>query len=105
NTQQLALTIIRNNSNFFFHILGTSFYRQIEDSRLQEYTEVWNQELVSENNVIYRGAYLAHSALKAIKVEAAQELDELVKSIVERDVAAAYLKGVHDADAVVIANV
>lgn len=104
NTQQLALTIVRKGDRFNFHLLGTSFYREIEDARLHDYIEVWDQEIVSENQSIYRGTFLAHVALKDLKRDGNGDLESIVKKIIERDIEAGYLKGVHDVDAVRIAR-
>jgi MoxR-like ATPase len=88
NTQPVELTIVPREGIPHFHITGTSFFERIEEELAFP-----DQELVSETADVYRAEYLAFTALhEDIRAAAATRYDE------------GYERGVHDADAVLIAE-
>lgn len=100
NKQALNLTIIRRDHKLFYHLIGTSFYKEIDAEELYQYRETWEQELVSENRQVYRAEYLAYQAyLESIKQAADWQYEVFINDRVERDFGAGYLKGVHNTDA------
>jgi MoxR-like ATPase len=103
NKQVLDLTIIRRNENLFFHLLGTSFYKQVAAESLYQHRAIWEQELISENTAVYRSEYLAYQTyLESLQQGSGWNYETFLNDRTERDYAAAYLKGVHNADAAVI---
>jgi hypothetical protein len=65
NKQVLDLSIVRKDEKLFFHLIGTSFYKEITAEALYQYHFLWEQELISENTAVYRGEYLAYDAYRA----------------------------------------
>lgn len=57
----LDLTIVPKNDGLSFHLTGTDYYETIDDARLNELREFWDQDLVSETPDIYRSEFLAVS--------------------------------------------
>ncbi len=88
NTQAIELTIVPREGHPHLHVTGTSFFEPIEDE-----LAFLDQELISETPQVYRGEYLAFNALHAnVREVAATRYDE------------GYERGVHDADATLIAE-
>ncbi|WEK35491.1 MAG: DNA repair ATPase [Candidatus Pseudobacter hemicellulosilyticus] len=103
NRQQLNLTIVRRNEVLFYHLIGTSFYKEVSSEELYKYRHLWEQELVSENAAVYRGEYLAYQAWQESRQQGAGWNSEaFINERVEKDYSAAYLKGVHNTDALLI---
>jgi MoxR-like ATPase len=103
NKQVLDLTIIRRNENLFFHLLGTSFYKQVSAESLYQHRAIWEQELISENAEIYRSEYLAYQTYQeSLQQNDSWNYETFLNDRTERDYAAAYLKGVHNTDAAII---
>lgn len=103
NKQVLDLTIVRRDDNLYFHLLGTSFYKQVSAESLYQHRAIWEQELISENSEVYRSEYLAYQAyLESLQHKEAWNYEAFMNDRTERDYAAAYLKGVHNTDAAVI---
>lgn len=101
--QVLDLTIIRKNEQLYYHLIGTSFYKQVTAEALYQHRTIWEQEIVSENNNVYRAEYLAYQAFQEHHRQGAGWNAELfINDKVERDYAAGYLKGVHNTDALFI---
>ncbi|HEX2061651.1 MAG TPA: DNA repair ATPase, partial [Thermoanaerobaculia bacterium] len=93
NTQAVELTIVPREGRPHLHVTGTGFFEPIEDAEFEKTRAFWEQELVSETADVYRGEYLAWTALHAdIREEAAKRYDE------------GYERGVHDHDAARIAE-
>jgi hypothetical protein len=65
NKQVLDLSIIRKDEKLFFHLIGTSFYKEVTAEALYQYRFIWEQELISENTSVYRCEYLAYQAYLA----------------------------------------
>lgn len=103
NKQVLDLTIVRRNENLYFHLLGTSFYKQVDADSLYQHRAIWEQELISENAQIYRSEYLAYQTyLESFQHNEQWSYETFLNDRTERDYAAAYLKGVHNTDAAII---
>jgi hypothetical protein len=103
NKQVLDLTIVRKNDKLYFHLLGTSFYKQVSAESLYQHRAIWEQELISENSAIYRSEYLAYQTyLESLQHNESWNYESFMNDRTERDYAAAYLKGVHNADAALI---
>ncbi len=113
NTQPLDLTIVRKDDEMFYHLTGTDFMHPVQDARLKDLRQVWEQELPSENGVVYRSEYLAYTMLKAsiegqiepVATLAAQSVDELtplVQQFMAPRYQEGYVKGVHDHDAAIL---
>ena len=113
NTQPLALTTVHKDKEMFYHLTGSDFYEQIVDPEFVETKPLWNQELVSENEEVYRAEYLAYKILMAaIMNQQGLSLVELTKKVninegvldLVRDFSSSlynegYDKGIHDHDA------
>jgi hypothetical protein len=103
NKQVLDLTIIRKNETLYFHLIGTSFYKQVAAESLYQHRAIWEQELISENAEIYRSEYLAYQTyLESLQHSEPWNQEAFLNDRTERDYAAAYLKGVHNIDAAAI---
>ncbi|PKV49384.1 dynein-related subfamily AAA family protein [Aquimarina sp. MAR_2010_214] len=117
NKQPLDLTIVYKDGSLNYHLTGTDFYQEIINETLLESKKYWDQELISENQEVYRASYLAfkifkhytHSTKDSIKSDlkslSDDELLELVKSESSKNYAEGYVKGVHDIDAFKILKV
>ena len=103
NNQELDLVIVYADGALKYHLTGTDFYQNIENETLLTSEEFWNQDYISENKIIYRGAYLAYKIFKkhkdAIVDHTDEELVELVQEESSTDYSEGYVKGVHDLDA------
>ena len=115
NVQALELTTILKEQSQYFHLAGTKFLERIEDERLAATTEVWQQDVVSENNSVYRGEYLSYLLYQQVlagelgSVKEFLELsDEDRVAVVQKFMAPrytdGYVKGVHDHDAALISR-
>ncbi|KOS07235.1 AAA family ATPase [Flavobacterium akiainvivens] len=110
NKQPLDLTIVFKEGALNYHLTGTDFYQQIKGSSLDSLQKYWSQSLVSENDAIYRGAYLAYKIFKNYGAGNLYNLtDEALEAIVKEETSKnyteGYVKGVHDADAFKILRV
>ncbi|MBX3239762.1 MAG: DNA repair ATPase [Chitinophagaceae bacterium] len=100
NKQLLSLTIVRRNEQLFYHLLGTSFYKEVQDEALYTYRHIWEQDLVSENAQVYRSEYLAYLTFRESRLHGTNwNADAFITERVEKDYGAGYLKAVHDFDA------
>lgn len=110
NKQPLDLTIVYREGVLNYHLTGTDFYQEIKGSSLDSLQKYWSQSLVSENELIYRGAYLAYKIFKNHGADNLYSLtDEALEGIVREETSKnyteGYVKGVHDADAFKILKV
>lgn len=112
NTQKLDVTTVLKGDDLFFHLTGTNFYEKIQDPTLEESRPVWDQNLISENQHVYRAEYLAFNVyidlvaasngiLNWTQLTEAQQLEE-VQRISAKRFNEGYIKGVHDQDALAI---
>ena len=112
NTQNLDLTLVQRDEDMYFHLTGTNFFEKLEDQELESTRSIWDQSLVSENKVIYRGEYLAYQIYQQAvhQKEGVEHLihlteKELLKHVQEHMASKfdeGYIKGVHDHDATLI---
>ena len=113
NRQELDLTLLPREDGMVFHLSGTDFYDEVEDPTFLATRPLWSQELLSENETVYRAEYLAFSILEAAEREeeglslqqlqraATQHKDllELVRAFASQRYEEGYERGLHDADA------
>src|SRR5690554_7741888 len=65
NNQSLSLTLLNRNGELFYHLTGTSCYQKVKNSEIRTYQDIWEQELISENNEVYRAEFLAYKTFLA----------------------------------------
>ncbi len=104
NNQEFTISIIAQDNQLLSHISGTDFYLPISNEQLYQYPQVWNQELISENESIYRGAYLAQSivqekGLPVVTKYSKAQLKTVIQNEINKRLNEGYVKGVHDEDA------
>lgn len=104
NKQPLDLTIVYKDGKLNYHLTGTDFYQELKDNALLASTKYWNQELVSENEEIYRSAFLAYKIFSmhspgSLYNLTDEDLQALVTEETSKNYTEGYVKGVHDADA------
>ncbi|TSE09730.1 DNA repair ATPase [Aquimarina algiphila] len=113
NKQPLDLTIVYRDGSLNYHLTGTDFYQEITNEILLKSKKYWDQELISENQEVYRAAYLAYKIFKhhnTVDLNALKSMDDegllaLIKSESSKNYAEGYVKGVHDIDAAKILKV
>lgn len=116
NTQPLDVTIINREGKMYVHLTGTSFFEEITNEEFLSTRSVWEQELPSENDELYRGEYLAYKMLIDIESwpkddkesifllcekndeSADKELSERVLSFMGPRYSEGYVKGVNNID-------
>ncbi|MDP0500088.1 MAG: DNA repair ATPase [Verrucomicrobiota bacterium JB022] len=67
NQQELNLTTVRREGDFYYHLTGTQFFQRIVDEELNALRPVWDMELPSESDTVYRAEFLAYAALQALE--------------------------------------
>ncbi len=113
NTQPLGLTMVNRGDEMFFHLSGTGFYEKVKNEAFYAYKKYWSQSIVSENDDVYRGEYLAYKVLtdqfrngdlddEKLKKIRTKEIEEIVRNYMATRYSEAYVKGIHDYDATVI---
>ncbi len=107
NKQVLDLTIIYKNDTLMYHLTGTDFYEKVSNPILLDSKKYWNQELISENEHVYRAAYLAYKVFRNhtnddLLNQTKEELLSLVQTESNSLYSEGYTKGVHDVDASLI---
>mgnify|MGYP000935701575 CR=1 FL=1 len=110
NKQPLDLTIIYKEGKLNYHLTGTDFYQEIKGSSLDSLQKYWVQDLVSENDTVYRGSYLAFKIFKKYGADNLynmpdEELENIIKEETSKNYTEGYIKGVHDTDAFKILKV
>lgn len=112
NTQPLELTIVPREGHPHLHITGTGFFERIDDPEFEKSRELWDQELVSETKDVYRAEYLAYSYLwsggrlgrRADSTAEAAAAPQDIRALAASRYDEGYERGVHDADATLIAE-
>lgn len=104
NKQPLDLSIVYKDQTLHYHLTGTNFYQEVENEILLKSEKYWDQELVSENNLVYRSSYLAYKLFTSYSTDELVKLNEEdVLALVQNEsgslFAEGYVKGVHDVDA------
>jgi hypothetical protein len=118
NTQPLDLTTVLRDGETFFHLTGTDFYEQIKDPEFLATRELWDQQVVSENDEVCRAEYLAYAILQkaldnedgltlggvyeTVTVGGSEAVGELVRKEAATRHSEGYEKGIHDRDAALI---
>src|SRR5690606_5678464 len=102
NKQPLSLTLIRRNNELYYHLTGTSFFQEVKSSEILAYQDIWEQELVSENNEVYRAEYLAYQTLLTSRVQSNFNAEQFINQTVEQNYTENYIKEVHNVDALAI---
>lgn len=115
NTRPLDLTMVARDGGMAFHLTGTNFFEPVTDEAFLAGRELWQQELISENDAVYRAEYLAYQLLNAalsrtdnvpevpeLATKTVGELVPLVQAFMATRYNEGYAKGVHDADAAIL---
>ncbi len=108
----LDLTVVPKDGALWYHLTGTDFYESIDDPRLNDAREFWEQDLVSETPEIYRGEFLAASLVLAAEAGQSEstsagldaslrdgKVGEFVRAAALERLDEGYEPGVHDHDA------
>lgn len=112
NEQALDLALVPRGDSLSFHLTGTDFYETVVDEEFGATKAFWSQQLVSENEDVYRAEYLAATVLfeaesdqGELTMEALRDaqrnegLPRLVSKVAAARYDEGYEGGVHDADA------
>ncbi len=113
NTQPLGLTMVNRNSEMFYHLSGTGFYEKVHNEAFYNFHNYWSQNIVSENDSVYKGEYLAYKVLtthfkngeigkEKLKTLKKPDLLEIIRTFMATRYSEAYVKGIHDHDASLI---
>lgn len=73
NTQSLDLTLVLKDDDMYYHLTGTNFFEEIVQKEFNATRDVWSQNLVSENEEVYRGEYLSYQLFREVVENANQE--------------------------------
>lgn len=98
NTQELELSIVPHEDVMCFHLSGTAFFEPVENDEFLATRGVWDQQVVSENQHVYRAEWLAWKVLENGVADTGPTL-EMVHAVMAPRYAEGYTKGVHDEDA------
>ncbi len=110
NVQNLDLTTVMRDGELCYHLTGTNFFEEVADESLLSTKHVWDQEVVSESDEVYRSEYLAYLILESLGGEQTPTLAEAhgwddeqragyVQKFMSPRYSEGYTKGVHDHDA------
>ncbi len=102
NRQSLDLTVVRRDDKLFFHLTGTNFYQVMKNEEINNFHDIWDQEVVSENRLVYRAEYLAYLAFLEKQKNSNFDAVSFISKKIEQSYSESYLKGVHDFDAITI---
>tara|TARA_R110002096_G_scaffold276109_2_gene469936 strand:- start:374 stop:5287 length:4914 start_codon:yes stop_codon:yes gene_type:complete len=115
NTQSLDLTMVLRDDDMYYHLTGTNFFEKVGEKEFAETRDVWTQNLISENQEVYRSEFLAFQIFREleggedpeISIDQLSKSDlkhllEFVQSKMEGRFEEGYIKGVHDHDATLI---
>ncbi|MEO7299830.1 MAG: DNA repair ATPase, partial [Verrucomicrobiota bacterium] len=69
NTQPLDLTVVNRDGVQNLHLTSTKYFAEITDENFLATRSVWNQEVISENNEVYRAEFLAYKLLQSLEAE------------------------------------
>ncbi|MBO6213445.1 DNA repair ATPase [Algoriella sp.] len=98
NNQALALTLLNRNNELFYHLTGTSFYQKVKNEEIYTFQPIWEQEVISENKLVYRAEYLAYQAFLA-RNNNDFDAENFINQTIEQNYSEGYIKGVHNFDA------
>ncbi|NQY64036.1 MAG: DNA repair ATPase [Alteromonadaceae bacterium] len=114
NRQKLELTLLPRDQAMVLHISGSDYFESLDPSLFAGSEYLWQQNLISESDQVYRAEYLAASILfeaeaigtaainKLVEAQKNKKLLELIQKFAEPRYQEGYDKGVHDADASLI---
>ncbi len=109
NTQPLDLTTVIRDGQLTLHLTGTQYFEPLTDPDLLAARDLWQQELISENALVYRGEYLAVDLFEQARMGSGPENAKHPQpdlAWVQQQIAGrfseGYAKGVHDQDAALI---
>ena len=102
NNQRLGLTLIRRQDELYYHLTGTSFYQKVTAQEINIYKDIWEQEIISENKLVYRAEYLAYKTFLASQSKSNFNAEKFINQAVEQNYIESYIKGVHNFDALQI---
>lgn len=105
NTQPLDLTMVIKDKHYFYHLTGTSFYEPIDSNLIMDLQDVWEQQLPSENHDVSRAEYLAWKVfhtLNPAQIYEHESLSNAIYAYMASNYGEGFIKGVHDADALLI---
>ncbi len=92
NEQELELSIVPKEGEMCFHLSGTNFFEPVTNEEFLATESVWDQEVISETNEVYRSEWLAYQFLL-------NGGDQTLEQFMQPRYNEGYLKGVHDLDA------
>ncbi|MCB1605718.1 MAG: DNA repair protein, partial [Xanthomonadales bacterium] len=105
----LELVLLHDQDGLAIQLAGTDFRQPLPWPEAEQYRAIWAQTLISENEQIYRGEYLAaelfdsweggDQALQSALREQPEKLAAEVAERAQQRPAEDYQRGVHDADA------
>lgn len=109
NTKAIDLSIVQKDESLFYHITGTDFWEKVKEDGIENFKNVFSQSVLSENNEVYRGEYLAYlifdlakknkyESLDILYLKSEEQLVEIVQKFMEPRYQEGYTKGVHDID-------
>ena len=103
NRQNLDLTLVLREGRMFFHLTGTNFFEPVTDPDFLATRPVWQQNLPSENETVYRAEFLAYQCYLEIQKQGLNLRSDEIKSFIQSFSAnryqEGYAKGIHDEDA------
>ncbi len=110
NTQACELTTVFKDNELYFHLTGTNFYEKVAHTELNDYKDLWNQSIPSENDEVYRSEYLACQVFNNYLLQLNGRLNSLsdeetldyIREFMGQRYNEGYVKGVHDLDAGII---
>ncbi|MCO8277720.1 DNA repair ATPase [Actinoplanes sp. TRM 88003] len=103
NTAAIDLTLVPHDGELAFAVTGTDYRGPVRDEAFRATKPFWNQPLVSEDALVYRGEHLAAAIFADHPAALADDtLRDLVRRGAEARYDEGYERGVHDADATLI---
>jgi biotin-(acetyl-CoA carboxylase) ligase len=114
NKQKPELTLLPRDNEMLLHISGSEYFEHIDSDVFAGTEHLWQQELISESNTVYRAEYLAASILFDAERQGQAGIDQLnqeindksllkrIQKVAETRYQEGYDKGVHDHDAQLI---
>ncbi len=105
NTKAIDLSIVQKDQSLYYHITGTDFWEKVQEDGIENFNHVFSQSVLSENNEVYRGEYLAYLIFELAKKNKYESLDilyskseeqlvEIVQKFMEPRYQEGYTKGV-----------
>lgn len=112
NSQEMDLTTVIRDDQLYYHLTGTEFFEDVEKEFSDSTSQFWSQNLVSENNTIYRSEFLAYQLLNSIEKKHTplspgelenvwgepEKLSEAIHRFMGGRFDEGYEKGIHDQD-------